>query len=79
MFMQLAGFLKQAYLMRFILGMLLWFLLLAVCWPLALLFLVLFPIIWLILLPFRIIGITVEAILKLIGAILTFPFRVMSR
>ena len=59
---------------------LLWCLLLVVCWPLALAALVLYPIVWLILLPFRLVGITLEAVFSFLKALLplpnkTFPFR----
>ncbi|MGE5675995.1 MAG: hypothetical protein ACM3XM_19325 [Mycobacterium leprae] len=57
---------------------LVWLLLLVVCWPLALAALVLYPIVWLILLPFRILGIAVEGVLKLIWAVVTLPFRVLT-
>jgi hypothetical protein len=56
---------------------LLWLLLLVFCWPLALLALVLYPIVWLILLPFRLVGIAVEGVFRLLGAILTLPVRVL--
>jgi hypothetical protein len=56
---------------------LLWCLLFFVCWPLALLALVLYPIIWLLLLPFRIVGIAVEGVLELIKAIIFLPARVL--
>ena len=59
------------------LGFLLWCLLLVLCWPLALLALVLYPIVWLLLLPFRIVGIAVGGVLELLGAILTLPARVL--
>jgi hypothetical protein len=55
----------------------LWCLLLVVCWPLALLALVLYPIIWLLLLPFRIVGIAVGGVLDLVRAILFLPARVL--
>jgi len=55
---------------------LLWCILLVICWPLALVALVLFPLIWLILLPFRIAGIAVCSALALVGAIFTLPARV---
>lgn len=57
---------------------LLWCLLLFVCWPLALLALVLYPIIWLLLLPFRIVGITVEGVLALVKAIIFLPARLLG-
>lgn len=56
----------------------LWLLLFLVCWPLALLALVLYPIAWLLLLPFRLVGITVTAVFELLTAILTLPFRILS-
>jgi hypothetical protein len=54
-----------------------WLILLVVSWPLALLALVLYPIVWLLLLPFRLIGITVDAVFKLLQALLTLPARVL--
>ncbi|HXN19721.1 MAG TPA: hypothetical protein VN875_15395 [Candidatus Binatus sp.] len=56
---------------------LLWCILLVLCWPLALLALVIYPIVWLILLPFRIVGIAVEGVLELVGAIILFPVRIL--
>lgn len=56
---------------------LLWCLLLIVCWPLALLALVLFPFVWLLLLPFRILGIAVGGVLELLKAVLFLPARVL--
>lgn len=56
---------------------LLWLLLLVVCWPLALLALVLYPFIWLILLPFRLLGIAVDGVFQLLHAILTLPARAL--
>ena len=56
---------------------LLWCLLLIFCWPLALLFLVLYPIVWLFLLPFRILGIAVEGVLELLKAIILLPARIL--
>jgi hypothetical protein len=57
---------------------LLWLLLLVVCWPLAVLALVLWPIVWLLSLPFRLIGITVEGIFSLLRAIVMLPARVLG-
>jgi len=57
---------------------LLWLLLLIFCWPLALLALVLYPIVWLITLPFRLIGITVDALFTFLKAILMLPARVLG-
>ncbi len=56
---------------------LLWCLLLVLCWPLALAALVLYPIVWLMLLPFRLLGIAVGAVLDLIWAIITLPARLL--
>ena len=56
---------------------LLWLVLLMICWPVALLALVLFPIVWLLSLPLRLLGITVDAAFDLLGAILRFPARVL--
>ncbi|MFN7995235.1 MAG: hypothetical protein U0Q18_16620 [Bryobacteraceae bacterium] len=58
---------------------LVWCLVLLVCWPLALIALVLYPIIWLLLLPFRIVGIAVGGALELVWAIVTLPARVLRR
>jgi hypothetical protein len=58
-------------------GFLLWCILLVLCWPLALLALVIYPIVWLILLPFRILGIAVEGALELVRAIILLPFRLL--
>jgi hypothetical protein len=56
---------------------LLWCILLVLCWPLALLALVLYPIVWLVLLPFRIIGIAVGGILEFFWALVTLPARIL--
>lgn len=57
--------------------LLLWCILLVLCWPLALLALILYPIVWLLLLPFRIVGIAVVGILDLIGAVIRLPARLL--
>jgi hypothetical protein len=57
---------------------LLWCLLLVICWPLALLALVLWPIVWLISLPFRLLGIAVDGVFSLLRAIVTLPARVLG-
>jgi hypothetical protein len=56
-----------------------WLILLVLCWPLALLALILWPIVWLISLPFRLIGITFDALFALLKAILFLPARVLGR
>lgn len=57
---------------------LLWLFLLFVCWPLALLALVLYPFVWLLLIPFRILGFAVEGVLALVKAIIFLPARVLG-
>ena len=57
---------------------LLWLLLLVVCWPLALLALILYPIVWLILLPCRVLGIAVDGVLQAVRAIVLLPARVFK-
>jgi hypothetical protein len=57
---------------------LLWLILLVLCWPLALLALVAYPFVWLLLLPFRILGIAVDGVLRLVWAIVTLPARILS-
>ncbi len=56
---------------------LLWCLLFVLCWPLALLALVLYPLVWLLLLPFRLLGIAVSGALQLVWAVVTLPARVL--
>lgn len=56
---------------------LLWCILLILCWPLALVALVLYPLVWLLLLPFRVVGIAVGGVLALVWALVTLPARVL--
>ncbi len=56
---------------------LLWLILLVICWPLALAALVLYPVVWLLMLPFRLVGITVDAAFQLIRALFLLPARVL--
>jgi hypothetical protein len=56
---------------------LLWCILLVLCWPIALVALVLYPIVWLLLLPFRVVGIAVGGALNLVWAIVTLPARLL--
>jgi hypothetical protein len=56
---------------------LLWCVLLVLCWPLALLALVLYPFVWLLLLPFRMVGIAVGGVLELVKSIILLPARVL--
>jgi hypothetical protein len=57
---------------------LLWLILLVLCWPLALLALILYPVVWLLLLPFRLVGIAVDGVFELLRAILLLPARVLG-
>lgn len=57
---------------------LLWLLLFVLCWPLALLALVLYPIVWLLLLPFRLLGVAVEGVFALLKAVLFLPSRLLG-
>jgi len=57
---------------------LLWLLLFVLCWPLALLALVLWPIVWLISIPFRMLGIAVDGVFSLLRAIVMLPARVLG-
>jgi hypothetical protein len=56
---------------------LLWLILLVLCWPLALLALVLYPIVWLLLLPFRLLGIAVGGVLAFVKAVIFLPARLV--
>lgn len=55
----------------------LWLILLVICWPLAILALILYPIVWLLLLPFRLLGMTVSAVFELLKALINLPARVL--
>jgi len=57
---------------------LLWLLLLVVCWPLAILALLLWPLVWLLSLPFRLLGMAVEGVFELLRAIILLPARVLG-
>lgn len=56
---------------------LLWLLLFIVCWPIAILALILYPLVWLVLLPFRILGIAVDGVLQTVKAIILLPSRIL--
>lgn len=58
---------------------LLWLLLLFLCWPLALGALLLYPIVWLLLLPFRLLGVAVEGVLKLVYEVIVLPVTIFKR
>ena len=57
---------------------LLWLLLFVLCWPVALLALLLYPIVWLLLLPFRLVGIAVGGVFSLLRAVVTLPARMLG-
>ena len=57
---------------------LLWLILLAICWPLAIVGLILYPLVWLLLLPFRLVGIAVGGVLEFIKALFFFPAKVLK-
>jgi hypothetical protein len=57
---------------------LLFLILLVLCWPLALLALVLYPIVWLLLLPFRLLGVAVDGALELVKAVILLPARILG-
>jgi hypothetical protein len=61
------------------LSFLVWVLLLMVCWPIALLALLIYPVVWLLLLPFRLLGIGVDAVFNLLKGIVMLPARVLGQ
>jgi hypothetical protein len=61
-----------------ILLFLVWCMLLVLCWPLAILAIFLWPLVWLVSLPFRLVGISIEALFALLRAILFLPARVLG-
>jgi len=56
----------------------LWCILLVLCWPLALLALLLYPLVWLLLLPFRLLGFAVEGVLAIVRGLILLPGRVLG-
>ena len=58
---------------------LLWLILAVLCWPVALVALVVYPIVWVVALPFRIVGVSVSAVLELVKGLITLPGRLLSR
>ncbi len=56
---------------------LVWLILLLLCWPLAVLALVLYPVVWLLLLPFRILGVAVDGVLGLLRGVFSLPARIL--
>jgi len=65
--------------MKLLLILLMWALLLVLCWPLALLMLIAWPFLWLLSIPFRIVGVVMEALLALVKAILFLPARLLGQ
>ena len=57
---------------------LLWLILLVICWPLAILALLLFPLVWLLLLPFRLLGFAVEGVFGLVKGLFLLPSRILG-
>jgi hypothetical protein len=57
---------------------LLWCILLVLCWPLAILVLVLYPFVWLLMIPFRLVGVTVNGLLALVRALFLLPARLLG-
>jgi hypothetical protein len=57
---------------------LVWLFLLLFCWPLAIVALVIYPIVWLLLLPFRLLGITIDGLFALLRAVVMLPARVLG-
>lgn len=64
--------------MRTLLTVIAWCVLFVLCWPLALLALVLWPFVWLLSVPFRLVGITFEALFALLRAVLLLPARILG-
>jgi hypothetical protein len=64
--------------MNTLLGLIGWCVLFVLCWPLALVVLVLWPLVWLLSLPFRLIGITFDAVFALLRALLFLPARLLG-
>jgi hypothetical protein len=60
------------------LKLVLWLLLFVVCWPVAILALLLYPFVWLLLIPFRIVGIAVDGVLELLRSLLFLPSRILG-
>ncbi len=56
---------------------LLWIILLLLCWPLAIIALIAYPFVWLLLLPFKLVGITVNGVLDFVKVLITLPARIL--
>lgn len=64
--------------MLLLMPFLLWCLLLVLCWPVAVLAIILYPIVWLVLLPFRLLGLAVEGTFALLRALILLPARLLG-
>ena len=64
--------------MKILLTLILWALLLVLCWPIAILALVLWPVAWLLSIPFRVVGIAMEAFLALVKSVLFLPAKLLG-
>ncbi len=64
--------------MKTLLVLVLWCILFVLCWPVALLALLLWPLVWLVSLPFRLVGITFEALFALLRGLLFLPARILG-
>ncbi|MEP4532792.1 MAG: hypothetical protein ABJ004_06885 [Cyclobacteriaceae bacterium] len=64
--------------MRVLIVIILWFILFSISWPVAVVLFFLLPLIWLLLLPFRIVGFTLELVFRIIEGIVLFPFQVIK-
>ncbi len=64
--------------MKSLTGFIVWCVLLVFCWPLALLALIAYPVVWLLLLPFRLLGIAVDAVFAFLKAVLFLPARLLG-
>jgi hypothetical protein len=58
--------------------LLLWCVLLVLCWPVAILAIILWPLVWLLSLPFRAVALSFDAIFALVRAILFLPARILG-
>ena len=64
--------------MKFLIAFLIACVLFVLAWPVAVVALILLPVIWVLLLPFRVLGWVVEAILAFIKAALFLPARLLG-
>ena len=64
--------------MNTLLGLVVWWVLFVLCWPLAVLALILWPLLWLVSLPFRLLGIAFDAVFALLRAVLFLPARIFG-